>query len=116
MISETPIKPIESKVMHMNISHHRNGAVAPPYPSLWSITALGSAVIVFAVWAIFFAPNMWRAAERLKAEQINREDEVLCEKFQMPPGSERFAACVTDLGEVRRRHGDRLAAEAAGMF
>jgi hypothetical protein len=102
--------------MNADMSRGGDGTVAPPHRSLWPITAFGSAVIVFAVWAIFLAPNMWRAAERLKVEQINQEDKILCEKFQMPVGSERFATCVADLIEVRRRHGDRIAAEAAGMF
>jgi hypothetical protein len=78
--------------------------------------AFVAAVSAFAVWAIVFAPTMWRAAERLKAEQVDQENRIVCEKFRMPPGSESFAACVTYLTEVRRRHGDRIAAEAAGIL
>jgi hypothetical protein len=83
---------------------------------LWRSIAFAAAVSAFAVWAIVFAPSMWRAAERLKAEQVDQENGIFCEKFQMPPGSEHFAACVTYLTEVRRRHGDRIAAEAAGIL
>jgi hypothetical protein len=102
--------------MNADMSRGGNETIGPPHRSLWSIIAFGSAVAAFAVWAIVFAPDMWRAAERLKAEQINHEDKTLCEKFQMPPGSERFARCVAELTGVRQRHGDRIAAEAAGMF
>jgi hypothetical protein len=83
---------------------------------LWRSIAFLAAVTAFAIWAIVFAPTMWRAAERLKAEQVDQEDRIFCEKFRMPPGSESFAACVTYLTEVRRRHGDRIAAEAAGIL
>jgi hypothetical protein len=83
---------------------------------VWRRIAFIAAVSAFAVWAIVFAPTMWRAAERLKAEQVDQENGIFCEKFRMPPGNESFATCVMYLTEVRRRQGDRIAAEAAGIL
>jgi hypothetical protein len=34
----------------------------------------------------------------------------------MPHGSDRFEACAGALDEARRRHGERLAIEAAGIL
>jgi hypothetical protein len=83
---------------------------------VWRSIAFIAAVSAFAIWAIVFAPTMWRAAELLKTEQVDQEDRIFCEKFRMPPSSESFATCVMYLTEVRRRHGDRIAAEAAGIL
>jgi hypothetical protein len=102
--------------MNTCISDIRKEATLSPRRSHWGISAFASAVCVFAVWAIFFAPTRWRAAEQLKAEQIDQENRALCAKFRMPPGAEQFATCVAHLTEVRQRHGNRIASEAAGMF
>ena len=77
---------------------------------------LGLAVSVLAVYAIVQAPTERRIAERLKAEQIQREDREHCERFRVQLGSEDFAACVADLTEIRRHQRDRSLAEASGMF
>ena len=69
-----------------------------------------------AIYAAANGPTLWRAAHELKAEQIKHENEVFCETFHMPPGSESFTTCVSHLAEIRRLHGERVAAEAAGVF
>ena len=74
------------------------------------------AASALAVYALIYAPEMRRTAERLKAEQIQQEDREYCEKFRMPPGSDNFAACVADLTEIRRRQHERSVADAAGML
>jgi hypothetical protein len=74
------------------------------------------AVSVLAVYAAANGPTLWSTTQRLKTEELQREDRMFCEKFNMPPGSEGFATCVIYLSEVRRLHGDRVAAEAAGVF
>ena len=73
------------------------------------------AVSALAVYAAANGPTLWSAAQRLKAEELQQEDRMFCEKFNMPPGSESFATCVIYLSEVRRLHGGRVAAEAAGV-
>ena len=78
--------------------------------------ALATAICAFAIYAVVEAPATWRAAQRFKAEQIQQEDQMFCERFRMPPGSEGFATCVVYLTDIKRRHGDRLAAEAAGIL
>jgi hypothetical protein len=55
---------------------------------------------------------MRERAERLQAEQINRDNRALCEKLGMPQGSERFAACADVLSEVRRLEAERISREA----
>jgi hypothetical protein len=74
------------------------------------------AVSACAIYAAANGPILWRAAQQLKAEQVKQEDRMFCEKFNMPPGSESFRTCVVYLSEVRRLHGERMSAEAAGVF
>lgn len=74
------------------------------------------AVSAGAIYAAAYGPSLWRGAQELKAEQIKQEDRMFCKNFHMPPDSENFATCVGYLSEIRRLHGDRLAAEAAGVF
>jgi hypothetical protein len=101
----------------MNADISESGNVMPrPLQSWVPVVALAAAVCALAIYAVVEAPAAWRTAERFKAEQIQQEDRTYCGKFGMPPGSESFAACATDLTEIRRRHGDRIAAEAAGVL
>jgi len=69
-----------------------------------------------AILLIAHAPTMRAAAERLKAEQTDEENRMFCQKFHMASDTESFATCVGYLTEIRRRHGERLAAEAAGIL
>ena len=101
--------------MNVDISESEN-VTARLLKSWVPVTALATAVCAFATYGVVEAPATWRAAERFKAEQIQQEDRTYCEKFRMPPGSESFAACATDLTEIRQRHRDRIAAEAAGVL
>ncbi|MEA2841196.1 MAG: hypothetical protein QOF41_2526 [Methylobacteriaceae bacterium] len=102
--------------MIADVTDNQTQAAGANWGRLWRRIAFIGAASAFAIWAIVFAPRMWRAAERLKAEQVDQENGIFCEKFRMPPGSESFATCVMYLTEVRRRHGDRIAAEAAGIL
>jgi hypothetical protein len=101
----------------MNTDISETGDAAPrPLQSWVPLVALGAVVGALAIYAIVEAPARWRTAEQFKADQIQEEDRTYCEKFRMPPGSETFATCVADLMEIRRRHGQRFAAEAAGLL
>jgi len=105
--------------MNTSMSDNDNTSAGPRSRTVWSWTpaiVFGTAVIALAIHATVYAPAMWRTAELLKAEQIDQENRTFCEKFGMPHGSERFAACQASLGEIRQWHADRLAAEAAGIF
>jgi hypothetical protein len=101
--------------MNAHFSESDN-TVPRPHQSRLPVFALGIVVSAVAIYAIVQAPTTWRSLERFKAEQIQQEDWTYCEQFRMPPRSESFAACAARLMEVRRRHGDRLAAEAAGLL
>ena len=102
--------------MKQNLSESSALTAGAHGPRPWGAIVLAMAVGSLAVYAIVSAPAALRTAERVKAEQIRLEDREYCEKFRMPPGTEAFATCVADLTELRRRHGDRVVAEAAGVF
>jgi hypothetical protein len=69
-----------------------------------------------AIFAAANGPVLYSASQHLRTQQLQQEDRIFCEKFSMPAGSEGFATCVAHLSEVRRLHGNRVAAEAAGVF
>ena len=73
------------------------------------------AVGACAVYAAANGPALWSTAQRQKIETLHQEDKLFCEKFHMPPGSDSFPMCVAYLAEIRSLHGDRVAADAAGM-
>ena len=103
----------------MSTSSIEKAAARPGSKSLSSripSVAFALAVSACAVYAAANGPVLWSAAQHRKAEAIQQEDRMFCEKLNMPPGSEGFPTCVVHLSEVRRLHGDRVAAEAAGMF
>jgi hypothetical protein len=80
-------------------------------PSIVFALAVGAC----AIYAAATGPILYSAAQQLKTEQIQQEDRIICDKFNMPSGSESFRICVGYLSEVRRLHGERVAAEAAGL-
>ena len=116
--------------MKTAISSSPNSADPPRLQSLTSripgiVFALG--VSACAVFAAANGPALWSGAEQgstqrssspneRKAEQVQQENKLYCERFRMPPGGESFATCVGLLSEIRKLQGDRLAAEAAGVF
>jgi hypothetical protein len=86
---------------------------------MWSwmpLALLGAMAIAMAASIVLYGPAMQERAERLKAEQIDRENRALCEKLGIPHGSDRFGACTGTLLEARRLHEERLAIEAAGIL
>jgi hypothetical protein len=104
--------------MKTDISSSGNAAARPGSKSTSSripSVVLALAVSACAIYAAAHGPVLWSTARHLKAEQIQQEDRIFCAKFNMPPGSESFPTCVVYLSEVRRLHGDRVAAEAAGV-
>jgi hypothetical protein len=89
----------------------RSQSLPSRVPAIVFATAVGAC----AIYAAANGPTLWSTAARLRTEQLQQEDKMFCERFRMPPGSESFAACVVHLTEIRTRHGNRLAAEAAGV-
>jgi hypothetical protein len=75
--------------------------------------------VVVGGFALYAALNgsAWREkAQKLRLEEVAREDRVLCEKLGIHYGSERFSTCVAVLSEARRREAQRLASDAAGIL
>jgi hypothetical protein len=101
----------------MNVNISGSKLAAPRRLHSWlPAAAIGLAVSALAGYAIVQAPAALRAAELFKLEQIRQENRTYCESFRMPQDSENFTTCVDKLREIRARHGDRLAAEAAGLL
>jgi hypothetical protein len=95
------------------------GKGAAAAPSVWSslpVLVLGALTAAAVGWTIVYGPAMHARAEQLKAEQIDQENRALCARLGMPYGGDRFGACGDALDEARRRHGERLAIEAAGIL
>jgi len=105
--------------MKTDVSSSANSADLPRLQSFTSrisgiVFALG--VSACAVFAAANGPVLWSGAELRKAEQVKQENRLFCERLGMPPGGETFATCIGVLSDVRKSHGERLAAEAAGVF
>jgi hypothetical protein len=104
--------------METDTSSSDSAAVGPGLKSFSSripAIVLALAVSAFAIYAAANGPILYSSAQRLRTEQLQQEDRMFCGKFNMPPGSESFRTCVVYLSEVRRLHGDRVAAETAGV-
>lgn|SRR6476620_6422019 len=104
--------------MKTDISSSDNATVRSSLKSFSSripSTVFALAVSACAIYAAANGPILYSTAQHLKAEQLQQEDRIFCGKFNMPPGSERFQICVVHLSEIRRLHGDRVAAETAGV-
>lgn len=104
--------------MKTDTSSSDSAAVGPSLKSFSSripSIVFALAVSVCAIYAAANGPILYSTAQHLKTEQLQQEDRIFCGKFNMPPGSESFRTCVVYLSEVRRLHGDRVTAEAAGV-
>ncbi len=104
--------------MKTDITSGDNAAVRPNLKSFSSripSIAFALGVSAFAVYAAANGPTLYSTGQHLKTEQLKQEDRIFCGKFSMPPGSESFSTCVAYLADVRRLHGDRMAAAAAGV-
>lgn len=104
--------------MKTDISGSDNAVVRPSLKSFASripSIVFALAVSACAIYAAVNGPILYSTAQHLKTEQLQQEDRIFCGKFNMPPGSESFRTCVVYLSEVRKLHGDRVAAEAAGV-
>ena len=51
-------------------------------PSIVFALAVGAC----AIYAAATGPILYSAAQQLKTEQIQQEDRIICDKFNMPPG------------------------------
>jgi hypothetical protein len=100
------------------MNRHRWGHAAPMHSvGTWMpLVVIGAAVIAAAGFAVLYGPAARERAEQLKAEEIDREDRMLCARLGMAHGSDGFGACARVLLEARRLHEERIAVEAAGIL
>jgi hypothetical protein len=75
------------------------------------VAAVIMAVVVsaFALHAVLYGPAMRERADRVRAEQVDRENRALCGKLGLASGGAQFAACAEVLSEVRRLEANWLA-------
>jgi hypothetical protein len=57
-----------------------------------------------------------RAAAEAEQARVEEENRRVCRELGMPHGTSVFLECVRHLREVRKLHGERLAAELAGIL
>jgi hypothetical protein len=77
---------------------------------------IGGIVSALALHAVLFGPAMRKEAARLRAEEIDREDRVLCQKLGMPHGTDGFAACAKVLSQARQNEATRVANDTVGIL
>jgi hypothetical protein len=73
-------------------------------------------LLVVVVYVAINAPAMSEAGKRDRAEQIDQDNTWFCQRFGMARDTNAFAACASALGEVRRRHEERITRELAGFL
>jgi hypothetical protein len=84
-----------------------------PWMPLVIITAIVSAL---ALDIALYGATLREKASRMRAEEINQEDIALCERLDIPQGTDRFVICADILGQARRNEAKRLAEDAAGIL
>jgi predicted AlkP superfamily phosphohydrolase/phosphomutase len=80
------------------------------------VAAYLAAVGGTAIYMFVNGPAIRAAVESYKAEQIDQENTQFCQKFNMPRGTDAFAACVSILTDIRKREADRVARDLAPGF
>jgi hypothetical protein len=64
------------------------------------------------VAALIYGPEARAAAERDKAIAIEQENHAFCTGLGHKPTSEVYVRCTAALADIRRRHEERLTADA----
>lgn len=83
-----------------------SGAVKLSQPAAIVPIAIGAVVLACIVIS---ATGVRPFGEAEMQQQIEREDSQLCGKFGMPPTTEKFAGCMSELADLRSRHVKMLA-------
>jgi anti-sigma-K factor RskA len=73
------------------------------------VAALAGAVIYVFIHVFINGPAIRAAIESHDAEQIDQENTVFCQNFDMARGTDAFATCASHLADIRKRHAERLA-------
>lgn len=78
--------------------------------------ALGSLWLAVVMWAFLNGPRLHEMEVQETAIEEEAENRNVCERLGMPSGNGAFPACASELGEVRRRHKQRLDYQAAAFL
>jgi hypothetical protein len=78
----------------------------------WLGGAFMAAAVATAAWILAHAmingPRARAMIEWQDAAQIAQEDRAFCGKFGVAPGTPALRTCAEELGQIRRRHDERL--------
>lgn len=96
---------------------HTSGDLAARKSLGWAagVAYVGTLAAVV-IYLIINGPAIRAAIETSKAEQIDQENTVFCQKFGMARGSDAFAACASYLEDIRQRHERRVTRDLVGFF
>lgn len=70
----------------------------------WKLISTGTAIVLAAVFILWLARTAAGERALLEQQRLNEmaaESRALCEKWGMPAGSPKFAACAADIQAVR---------------
>lgn len=70
--------------------------------------AAGLSLFAYVLTAV---PGARREADRLRAQEIDRENRDFCQALGIGPATERFQSCVRDLMQIRQHQRERWARE-----
>jgi hypothetical protein len=74
------------------------------------------ALAVVVIYMIINGPAIRAATESHKAEQIDQENTLFCEKFGMARGTDAFATCASYLADLRKRNEERVTRDLVGFL
>lgn len=72
--------------------------------------------VIAVAWALASGPGRLAAAEQQRAAELEQENQEVCQRLGMPLGSERYAACASELAGVRQHDEDRLTRRSLGFI
>lgn len=70
----------------------------------WKVISTGTAIVLaalFIFWLVRTATGERTLLEQQRLDEMAAESRALCEKWGMPAGSPKFAACAADIQAVR---------------
>lgn len=94
------------------------GSAGARSPKRRRAALMGGALAICGTLATAYAigASMHFSSQEQTARAIDQENVQFCAKLGLGPGSNAYVACIEGLGDVRRRHQQRLYAEHQGIL
>jgi|SRR6185312_3949397 len=80
----------------------------------FKVIGMGTAAVLavaFIAWVSHVAAGERLLREQARLNEMAAESRALCEKWGMPDGSPKHAACLADIDSVRANHQRRIAVD-----